>query len=134
MSHLCKVQQAAQIFLRGRPLFSNIKVLTATHDQVVLSFTVEQEHLNVKSILFGGFTASLIDIGGSLAIAAQDEVGSLGVSTDMHISFIRAAKLGETVRIVSQCLKKGRNLAFTTVQLYVDEKLISTGSHTKFMG
>jgi acyl-coenzyme A thioesterase PaaI-like protein len=34
----------------------------------------------------------------------------------------------------SECTKVGKNLAFTRVELFVEEKLIATGNHTKYMG
>jgi acyl-coenzyme A thioesterase 13 len=101
---------------------------------------IEKQHLNIQDRLFGGVTASLVDIGGSLAIAAKTSSLHTGVSTDLSISYLRSAKLGDMVRyfnlmrMESECTKVGRTLAFTRVELFVGEKLIATGNHTKFMG
>ncbi len=132
-SHLSKIQKLAQSFLHKRPLFGKIQVVEATPQKVICTFHVERDHLNINNTLFGGYTASLIDIGGSLAIASKSLNEYLGVSTDMSIQFMSAAKEGDIVRIESKCLKSGRNLAFTFTELYVDDKIIASGSHTKYM-
>ncbi|KAJ3303953.1 Acyl-coenzyme A thioesterase 13 [Kappamyces sp. JEL0829] len=141
-SHLRKVQEIGYNFLRHRPLFSKINIKEASPEKVVAEFRVEQEHLNINDNLFGGFTASLVDIGGSLAIASKSASNQLGVSTDLNITFLRAARLGELVRIESSCSKVGRNLAYSKVELFVGDRAIAHGrfetetnqSHTKFMG
>src|SRR5688572_2854640 len=94
---------------------------------------VDKLHLNINNHLFGGITASLIDIGGSLAIAAKYNSLETGVSTDMSISYLRSAKEGDLlqfiglIRIESMCVKSGRNLAFTNVEVFVGDKLIAFG-------
>lgn len=133
--HLAQVQKIAYGFLKGRPIFSKIKVIDSKPGSVTCLFTVEKEHLNIGNNLFGGYTAGLVDICGSLAIASKEEAqGKFGVSTDLSISFQRAAALGDQIKIEAYCSKVGKNLAFTRVELFVDEKMIAHGSHTKYMG
>jgi acyl-coenzyme A thioesterase 13 len=129
--NLLKLQQIGTKFLSKRPIFSSIKIIKIEGPKVFAEFLVEKEHLNISNNLFGGFTASLVDIGGTLAIAAKE--GKFGVSTDMSISFLRAANEGDVVRIESKLVKSGRNLCFTTTELYVGDDMIATGSHTKYM-
>jgi acyl-coenzyme A thioesterase 13 len=128
---LVKLQQIGSKFLFGRPLFSGIKIFKIEGPKVFAEFRVGKDHLNINNNLFGGFTASLVDIGGTLAIAAHE--GNFGVTTDLSISFLRPANEGDLVRIESKLVKSGRNLCFTTVELFVGEKMIATGSHTKYM-
>jgi acyl-coenzyme A thioesterase 13 len=75
-----------------------LQIVTCTHDRVVCHIPVEKQHLNIQDRLFGGVTASLVDIGGSLAIAAKTASLHTGVSTDLSISYLRSAKLGDIVR------------------------------------
>ncbi|CAG8729749.1 6613_t:CDS:2, partial [Acaulospora morrowiae] len=62
-------------------------------------------------------------------------MNSTGLSTDISISYIDAAKAGDVLLLKSECLKIGKTLAFTTIDLYnkKDSKLISQGRHTKFL-
>ena len=134
MAHLAKIQRIAATFLKDRVLFNKISVIEAEQGRIKAIFTVEEPHLNINKRLFGGFTASLIDIGGSLAIASKLESPNVGVSTDMTLSFQSSASHGDQVVILGECSKAGKNLAFTTVKLFVNDKQIAHGSHTKFMG
>lgn len=63
-----------------------------------------------------------MDIGGSLAVASKG-LYATGVSTDINISYISGAKEGETVSIKARVDKLGKILAFTTVELYSNERL-----------
>jgi acyl-coenzyme A thioesterase 13 len=134
MSHLAKVQKIAAFFLKDRVLFNKISVIEAENGKIKAFFLVEESHLNINRKLFGGFTASLIDIGGSLAIASKLESPNVGVSTDMSVSFQSSAAEGDKVLIIGECSKAGKNVAFTTVKLFVNDKQIAHGSHSKFMG
>ncbi len=59
---------------------------------------VEQKHVNSLSTLHGGVISSLVDVGGSLAIAAKRQIEYTGVSTDLSVSFVSSGKLGETIK------------------------------------
>ncbi|CAG8618649.1 1420_t:CDS:2, partial [Scutellospora calospora] len=78
---------------------------------------------------------SLVDIGGSLAIASKGMVAT-GVSTDMNISYVGSAKEGDILLMNAECVKLGKTLAFTIMELYTktDGRLIAQGRHTKFVG
>lgn len=65
---------------------------------------------------------SKVDIGGSLAIASKG-LYATGVSTDINISYISGAKLGETITLKAKVDKLGKTLAFTTVELYAKDRL-----------
>jgi acyl-coenzyme A thioesterase 13 len=93
---------------------------------------VEQIHLNLNSTLHGGVIATLVDVCGSAAIALVND-GNVGVSSDISVSYLNPAKVGSLLEIIPKCDKKGRNLAFSTVEIYANGKIIARGSHTKFV-
>ncbi|AWP21644.1 putative acyl-coenzyme A thioesterase 13 isoform 2 [Scophthalmus maximus] len=103
--------------------------------KVVCEMRVEEEHTNRLGTLHGGMTATLVDVISTVAIM-HSERGSPGVSVDMNITYMNAAKLGEDVVITAQVLKQGRTLAFATVDLTskATGKLIAQGRHTKHLG
>ncbi|CAG8516867.1 5997_t:CDS:2, partial [Acaulospora colombiana] len=78
--------------------------------------------------------ATLVDVGGSLAIAAKG-MHSTGLTTDISVSYVDVAKADDILLMKSECLKIGKTLAFTTVDLYnkKDNRLIAQGRHTKFL-
>lgn len=59
-----------------------------------------------------------------------------GVSVDMHLSYLKAARLGEVVLIEADTIKSGRKMAFLECVLKhkKDGSVIAKGSHTKYVG
>ncbi|XP_035536805.1 acyl-coenzyme A thioesterase 13 isoform X2 [Morone saxatilis] len=110
-------------------------VLSASPGKVVCEMRVEEEHTNRGGTLHGGLTATLVDVVSTMAIM-YTERGAPGVSVDMNITYMNAAKIGEDVLITAQVLKQGRTLAFATVDLTnkATGKLIAQGRHTKHLG
>ena len=94
---------------------------------------IEPQHLNVQGYLFGGVTSSLVDIAGSLSIAAHTNSIKMGVTTDLSCSFLRAVKLGQEILVEGRCLRIGKSMAFTRVELFVLGEMVAFGNHSKFM-
>uniref|UniRef100_A0A3Q3MH75 Acyl-coenzyme A thioesterase 13 n=1 Tax=Mastacembelus armatus TaxID=205130 RepID=A0A3Q3MH75_9TELE len=114
---------------------THMDVLSTSPGKVVCEMRVEEEHTNRGGTLHGGLTATLVDIVSTMAIM-NSERGAPGVSVDMNITYTNAAKIGEDVLITAQVLKRGRTLAFATVDLTNKDtgKLIAQGRHTKHLG
>ncbi|KJZ78587.1 hypothetical protein HIM_01978 [Hirsutella minnesotensis 3608] len=83
----------------------------------------------------GGVMASLVDFGGSLAVASTGRFYT-GVSTDLSVTYLSpGGKIGDLLRGHAVCEKIGKTLAFTTVQFFDGEnRLAARGSHTKYVG
>ncbi|XP_021933030.1 acyl-coenzyme A thioesterase 13-like isoform X2 [Zootermopsis nevadensis] len=121
--------------------FSNIsttwqvKIVSGGEGRFRAELVIEPEHQNKFGTLHGGLTATLVD---SLSTAAliSHKVGVPGVTVDLHIMYLKAAAIGETVVIDCNTLKAGRTLAFLTVDITKKEtgELVARGSHTKFIG
>ncbi|XP_005159692.2 acyl-coenzyme A thioesterase 13 isoform X1 [Danio rerio] len=116
-------------------VLSKVEVLSAAPGKVVCEMKVEEQHTNRGGTLHGGMTATLVDMISTMAIM-YSERGAPGVSVDMNITYMNAAKIGEDILITAQVLKQGRTLAFATVDLTnkANGKLIAQGRHTKHLG
>ncbi|RXN22269.1 acyl-coenzyme A thioesterase 13 [Labeo rohita] len=116
-------------------VLSKVEILSASPGKVVCELKVEEEHTNRGGTLHGGLTATLVDMISTTAIM-YSERGAPGVSVDMNITYMNAAKIGDDVLITAQVLKQGRTLAFATVDLTnkANGKLIAQGRHTKHLG
>lgn len=116
-------------------VLSKVDILSAVPGKVVCEMQVAEEHTNRGGTLHGGMTATLVDVISTLAIM-NSERGAPGVSVDMNITYMNAAKVGEDVLITAQVLKQGKTLAFATVDLTskVTGKIIAQGRHTKHLG
>ncbi|KAG5842569.1 hypothetical protein ANANG_G00179020 [Anguilla anguilla] len=116
-------------------VLSKVNILSASPGKVVCEMKVEEEHTNRAGTLHGGLTATLVDVISTTALM-YTERGLPGVSVDMNITYMNAAKVGEDVVITAQVLKQGRTLAFATVDLTskATGKLLAQGRHTKHLG
>ena len=80
--------------------------MTARPGFVKSSLIVESKHGNRLSTLHGGLSASLVDTSGSLAVGMYG-FWFTGVSTDISITFVKPAALGEEIIIESQVISMG---------------------------
>lgn len=112
-----------------------------------IQLTNSQNRLN---IIHGGTIASLVDLGGSLAVASMGCYNT-GVTTDLNgectrlcrietslaerslVSYLRSGgKAGEKIVGVAECEKFGQTLAFTHISFFNEKgELAARGSHTK---
>lgn len=116
-------------------VLNKVNILSAVPGKMVCEMQVGEEHTNRMGTLHGGMTATLVDVISTMAIMNSDR-GVPGVSVDMNITYLNAAKVGEDVLITAQVLKQGKSLAFATVDLTskATGKLLAQGRHTKHLG
>ncbi|CAK5272326.1 unnamed protein product [Mycena citricolor] len=141
-----QVQTVLANYLTSSPLYahllSTIALTAVEKGHVTLRLVVLPVHVNSKSILHGSLSAAIVDLaGGLIAIAAGS--AKTGVSTDLHVSFVSSAKLGDELYIEGFAERVGGTLAFTRVRIekVVDSEgvkggervLVATGTHTKYV-
>lgn len=118
-------------------LLDEINIAYAKDGKIIAYLPVRQVHLNSKGTLHGTVTACLTDWAGGMAIASTG-AEKIGVSTDIHNTFVSTAKEGDVLEIESVAGKVGRTLAFTTVEIRKRDSenkslVVSTGTHTKYV-
>ncbi|XP_046857003.1 acyl-coenzyme A thioesterase 13-like [Xenia sp. Carnegie-2017] len=137
MATLLKVREMFEILSTKRvfdQVLKKVQIVAADPGKVVAELTVEEEHQNAGGTLHGGFTATLIDSMTTLALLSGEN-GRPGVSVDLNVTYLGAAKTGDLVTITAEALKVGRTLAFTTAELKLpDGKPVARGNHTKHLG
>lgn len=71
----------------------------------------------------------------TLALMTKDD-SVPGVSVDIHVSYLKAAREGDVVIIEADTIRKGKKLAFLECVLKhkKDDSVIAKGSHTKYVG
>ncbi|KAL1976440.1 hypothetical protein VTN31DRAFT_2722 [Thermomyces dupontii] len=138
------LESVLNVWNRSRPnspiyqfLLGDVEVYDARTGVVRARLNVSERHLNSKSSLHGSFSATVVDWAGGLAIASHG-LDSTGVSTDIHVSYLSGAKLGDQLEIEGRADKVGKSLAFTTVTISKrgeDGQLVvvAQGSHTKYI-
>ncbi|CAI7896600.1 unnamed protein product [Closterium sp. NIES-54] len=105
-----------------------------SHGRCQCAISVTPELVNRYNTLHGGAIATLTDVVTSAAlIAAVGPPG--GVSTDLSVAYLDAAKLGEVVDVDASVLRVGKSLAFLQALFHrrSDGVLLAVGRHTKFL-
>jgi len=115
-------------------LLDGLRVTAASPGKVKFEVEIVKEHTNRLNILHGGTIASMVDLGGSLAVASRG-LFATGVSTDLNVTYLSAGgKIGDKITAEVTCDKFGKTLAFTSIQ-FMNSKgdIFARGSHTKYV-
>ncbi|KAK3913183.1 Acyl-coenzyme A thioesterase 13 [Frankliniella fusca] len=117
-------------------VLSKMKIISGGEGKCTAELKVEEEHQNIGGTLHGGMTATMVDIVSTLAMMTHEKSKSPGVTVDLHVTYLKGAKVGEDIVIEASTLKAGKNLAYLHVDIInkKNNELIARGSHTKFVG
>lgn len=124
----------AESGLEPRLFEQRLRVTDASEGKVELELDIHKDHTNRLKIIHGGTIASMVDLGGSLAVASMG-LYATGVSTDLNVTYLSSGgKVGDKLWATATCEKIGKTLAFTTVTFRNSEgELSARGSHTKYV-
>ncbi|KAH9885357.1 Thioesterase/thiol ester dehydrase-isomerase [Xylariomycetidae sp. FL2044] len=124
----------AESGLEPRLFGPHLRIKRAVVGKVDFELDITKHHTNRLGILHGGTIASMVDLGGSLAVASTG-LYATGVSTDMNITYLSSGgKIGEKISATAVCDKIGKTLAFTSVTFKnAQGELAARGSHTKYV-
>ncbi|CAB3225885.1 unnamed protein product [Arctia plantaginis] len=113
-----------------------VKVISCGEGRMVTQFQVAPEHLNQRGTLHGGFIAHLVDAISTYALSANDHIDTRGVSIDLSVSYLTAAREGDNIEVEAITMKTGKKIAFLEVQghveaiaVYLDRQDAATASY-----
>jgi len=113
------------------------KLVDGDVGRCVVELKVGQEHTNQFGTLHGGFSATLVDAITTYSLLTTDagSLYKLGVSVNLSLEYMKAAKVGEDIIVDAKVLKRGKNLAFLEAEIRNKETnaLLVKGSHTKYI-
>ncbi|GKZ21439.1 hypothetical protein AbraCBS73388_007124 [Aspergillus brasiliensis] len=115
-------------------LSRQLRVTAAKPGLVNFELDIKKEHTNRLNILHGGTIASMVDLGGSLAVASRG-LFATGVSTDLNVTYLSSGgKVGDKILAEVSCDKFGKTLAYTSIKFTNTKgEVFARGSHTKFV-
>ncbi|RDW67133.1 PaaI family thioesterase [Aspergillus mulundensis] len=127
--HTVSISLSRYFILHRR--FVSFAAAFANFNLLMLGSDVFQNRL---SILHGGTIASMVDLGGSLAVASRG-LYATGVSTDLNVTYLSSGgKVGDKLLAEVTCDKFGKTLAYTNIR-FMNSKgdVFARGSHTKYV-
>ncbi|TVY27328.1 putative esterase [Lachnellula hyalina] len=91
--------------LEPRLFGENLRVTAAEPGRVEFELDILKEHTNRLSIIHGGTIASMVDLGGSLAVASRG-LYATGVSTDLNVTYLNSGgQVGDVLKAIVKCDK-----------------------------
>ncbi|CAG8484489.1 14475_t:CDS:2 [Acaulospora morrowiae] len=110
------------------------KVLYASGKKCVFELVVKKEECNRMNTLFGGSVASIIDTLSTATLISNKRYRDGGVSTDLAISYVSTAGIGDTIVIECVNYRIGRSLAniYTLIKEKTTGRIVVTAQHTKY--
>lgn len=96
-----------------------------------LQLVIEEQLINPAGALHGGVLYSVLDVVSYLALLSQLEAKQEAVTHDIHVSVMRAAKLGQQLNFSATLEKLGKRLAFIEAKARCGEQLIASARVTK---
>ncbi|KAH6707756.1 acyl-coenzyme A thioesterase-like protein 13 [Leptodontidium sp. 2 PMI_412] len=124
----------AESGLEPRLFGENLRVTAAEPGRVDFELDIKKEHTNRLNIIHGGTIASMVDLGGSLAVASRG-LYATGVSTDLNVTYLNSGgQVGDVLKAVVKCDKFGKTLAYTSIEFTNGKgQIAARGSHTKYV-
>ncbi|EAQ84824.1 hypothetical protein CHGG_08838 [Chaetomium globosum CBS 148.51] len=112
---------------------TQLRISNATEGSVDFELHITKDHTNRLNIIHGGTIASLVDLGGSLAVASRGYYMT-GVSTDLNVTYLSSGgKIGDKLHGTAECDWIGKTLAYTRVTFWDSQRnMVARGSHTKW--
>ncbi|SZF00363.1 unnamed protein product [Blumeria hordei] len=122
----------AESGLETRLFGDHLRLVAVKPGEVHIELDIKKEHTNRLRTVHGGVIASMVDVGGSLAVASRG-LFATGVSTDLNVIFLnQGGYSGDVLKAIAKCDKLGKTLAFTSVEFTNTKgELAARGSHTK---
>lgn len=105
--------------------------IVASDGKAQIDVTVSDTTTNTAGVFHGGVVYTLCDMACYAALLSVLRDGENAVTHDIHVSMLRAARLGDRVQFSARVLKHGRSVAFMTAEAHSGEHLLARATVTK---
>jgi uncharacterized protein (TIGR00369 family) len=128
------MQERIQRLLDGRESDSpawrwlGLRLLEAEPGRALVAMRVSEDMRNQSGVCHGGFLSALADSAMGSAMATVLPEGERHLSFDLKLSFMRPARVGQTVAAVGRVVHSGRRTGVCEARLEVGDDLVGTAS------
>ena len=111
--------------------YIGVQDIDAADGNARIELTIDEHTVNPRGAFHGGVAYLLCDMACYAALLSVLSEGENAATHDLHVSMLRAAKLGERVVASAKVIKRGRNIAFMEATLHAGDKLLARATVTK---
>lgn len=97
-------------------------------DALEIGLLLDERHTNSRGSVHGGVLATLADIGMGYAMAFSSQPPLPLVTASMTLDYVASAQIGDWLSIRLQHSRRGRQMAFASALLCVDDKVVAQAS------
>jgi acyl-coenzyme A thioesterase 13 len=117
-------------------VLEKVKIVSIGEGKCRAEFKVEEIHTNPMGGLHGGMSATLVDTLSTYTLTAtlgRPKVSS--VTIDMHVSYLKGAKVGDEILINANMVKTGKSMAFFEVEIRnkISGDILVKGKQSQFL-
>jgi uncharacterized protein (TIGR00369 family) len=113
--------------------FCGVSLVKQEAGRAVIQIPINGNTANPNGVLHGGILYAVMDVAAYLALAPLFNAGENAVSHDVHVSVMRPIAKGDTLELRSEVRRRGKGIAFMTVEAYAvsSGQIVGTGTITK---
>lgn len=100
---------------------TGIKLIDVKKGSAKAQMTIEEKHLNGLGLTHGGAIFTLADLAFA---AACNSHGTDAVAVNINISFLKAAKIGQTLTAEAKEISLSRKLGTYQINVYTEDELL----------
>jgi len=119
----------AASMMRGFDQTLGVRLISASRDEVILEYQVDERHLQPYGIVHGGMHCATIETACSTGAGLDAlENGLAVVGVENHTSFVRAVRAGTTIRVTAKPITRGRRSQLWEATAQDDQgRIVATG-------
>ena len=120
-------------FLLDNPLHQlmGVRSIHGADGRSSIEVEVGPDMVNAAGMFHGGIVYTLCDMACYVALLGELEEGENAATHDLHVSLMRAAQIGDTVRFTGRILRRGRSVAFLESEAHCGDQLLARATVTK---
>jgi len=96
----------------------------------VFGLRISEKHSNTMGQAHGGLLSALCDVTLGQGIKRVLDTGQRGVTASLHVTFLRAASIGDWLEVHPAVERVGRSLVHASCVLRCDDKVIARAAGT----
>lgn len=111
--------------------YMGVEQIDAADGESTIAISVGEHAVNARGAFHGGVAYTLCDMACYAALLSELAENENAATHDIHVSLLRAAKLGDRVVTTGKVIKRGRNIAFMEAEIRCEGELLARATVTK---
>ncbi len=108
-----------------------VETIEASAGRSRIELAIGANAVNMAGVLHGGVVYTVCDMACYAALLTLLPEGDYAVTHDIHVSLLRAARLGDRIVFSGRVIKRGRGIAFMEAEAHCGDQLLARATVTK---